>query len=84
MNTKLILNSLIKNKSYVNKTLPFLKQEYFEDKLEKSIYSYISKFITEYNTLPSDDVVEYYAGKDNTLSDDQLKELSIKKDIKKN
>ena len=76
MNTKLILNSLIKNKSYVNKTLPFLKQEYFEDKLEKSIYSYISKFITEYNTLPSDDVVEYYAGKDNTLSDDELKELS--------
>ena len=77
MNTKLILNNLIKNKTYVNKVLPFLKQNYFEDKLEKAIYNYISNFITEYNSLPTDDVVEYYAGKDTSLSDDELKELSV-------
>jgi len=76
MNTKLILNSLIKNKTYVNKVLPFLKSEYFEDNLEKSIFKYISEFITEYNTLPSDDVIEYYAAKDIKLTDDDLKEIS--------
>lgn len=76
MNTKLILNSLIKNKTYVNKVLPFLKSEYFEDNLEKSIFKYISEFITEYNTLPSDDVIEYYAAKDIKLTDDGLKEIS--------
>lgn len=76
MNTKLILNSLIKNKTYVNKVLPFLKSEYFEDNLEKSIFKYISEFITEYSTLPSDDVIEYYAAKDIKLTDDDLKEIS--------
>ena len=76
MNTKLILNSLIKNKTYVNKVLPFLKSEYFEDNLEKSIFKYISEFITEYSTLPSDDVIEYYAAKDTKLTDDDLKEIS--------
>jgi len=67
---------LIKNKTYVNKVLPFLKSEYFEDNLEKSIFKYISEFITEYNTLPSDDVIEYYAAKDIKLTDDDLKEIS--------
>ena len=76
MNTKLILNQLIKNKSYVNKTLPFLKKEYFEDPLDKAIFNYISTFITDYNTLPSDDVIEYYAGRDNSLRDDELEAMS--------
>jgi len=76
MNTKLILNQLIKNKSYVNKTLPFIKKEYFEDPLDKAIFNYINTFITEYNTLPSDDVIEYYAGRDNSLRDDELEAMS--------
>ena len=76
MNTKLILNQLIKNKSYVNKTLPFIIKDYFEDPLEKAIFTYIQNFITEYNTLPSDDVIEYYASQDNNLKDDELQEMS--------
>jgi replicative DNA helicase len=75
MNTKLILNNLIKNKTYVNKVLPFLKQEYFEEKLEKSIFNYISSFVTEYGTLPTDNVVEYYASKDTKLNDEELADL---------
>ena len=76
MNTKLILNQLIKNKSYVSKTLPFIIKDYFEDPLEKAVFTYIQNFITEYNTLPSDDVIEYYAGQDNNLRDDELQEMS--------
>ena len=76
MNTKLILNQLIKNKSYVSKTLPFIIKDYFEDPLEKAVFSYIQNFITEYNTLPSDDVIEYYASQDNDLRDDELQEMS--------
>ena len=76
MNTKLILNQLIKNKSYVSKTLPFIIKDYFEDPLEKAVFTYIENFITEYNTLPSDDVIEYYAGQDNNLRDDELQEMS--------
>lgn len=75
MNTKLILNNLIKNKSYVSKVMPFLKEDYFEERLEKTIFSYISSFITEYGTLPTDDVVEYYAGRDTNLSDDDFSNI---------
>ena len=76
MNTKLVLNQLIKNKNYVNKTLPFIKKDYFESHLEKAVFSYIQNFITEYNTLPSDDVIQYYASQDNDLRDDDLNEMT--------
>lgn len=75
MNTKLLLNQLLNNREYVNKVLPFLKEEYFETKVEQSIYRYISEFINEYNTLPTENVIEYSADKDGSLSEQDIKDL---------
>ena len=61
MNTKLALHCLTTNRDYVNKVIPFIKPEYFEDKLEQRIFNYISSFVTEYNTLPNESVIEYEA-----------------------
>ena len=75
MNIKLLLKQLTTNREYVNKVLPFIREDYFEEKVEKAIFRYIANFITEYNTLPTEDVIEYEASKDTSLNEDDLKEL---------
>jgi len=55
---KTILNSLLKNEVYARKVIPFLKDEYFHDKIEKLVYSSIYKFITKYNSLPPKDAID--------------------------
>lgn len=76
MNTKLALHCLTTNRDYVNKVIPFIKPEYFEDKLEQRIFSYILSFVNEYNTLPNESVIEYEASQDKKLNDKELEEIS--------
>ena len=75
MNINLLFKQLTTNREFVNKAIPFLKEEYFEEKVEKAIFRYVAEFIDEYNTLPNEDVIEYCAGKDSSLSEEDLKDL---------
>lgn len=75
MNIKLLLKQLTTNREYVNKVLPFIREDYFEEKVEKAIFRYIANFINEYNTLPTENVIEYEASKDTSLNEDDLKDL---------
>lgn len=75
MNIKLILKQLTTNREYVNRVLPFLKVEYFPDKLEQAAFRYISEFINKYNELPAENVIEYDASRDDSLTEDDLQYL---------
>ena len=75
MNTNLILKQLTTNREYVNRVLPFLKVEYFQDKLEQAAFRYISEFISKYNELPAENVIEYDASRDDSLTEDDLQDL---------
>ena len=68
---KLILKNLLLNEAYVRKTLPFLKLEYFSDFLEKSLFSVISKYFTQYKALPTKEALEIEVGQIDTISDEQ-------------
>jgi replicative DNA helicase len=50
---KLILSSLVQDEDYVRQVLPFLKSEYFNDKVEKAVFETIRSYLLEYNTLPN-------------------------------
>ena len=50
-----ILSGLIHNDSYSRKILPFIKEEYFENKVEKQVFAVIQEFIVKYNKLPEID-----------------------------
>jgi replicative DNA helicase len=50
---RLILSSLVQDENYVRQTLPFLKSEYFHDRLECAVFEIIREYIQEYNTLPN-------------------------------
>lgn len=77
MNTKLALYHLATNREYVNKTIPFMKEEYFEDKLEQRIFAYISEYVAEYNNLPNESVIEYQASQDRKLNDNELNDIAL-------
>lgn len=48
-----ILKNLIFNEEYTRKVIPFLKEEYFSDNVQKKFFSEVKNFIQEYKTLPS-------------------------------
>jgi replicative DNA helicase len=48
-----ILKNLIYNDEYLRKVIPFLKSEYFNDKVERTIYDEIASFTTTYNNSPT-------------------------------
>ena len=45
------LKHLIHTEQYARKVLPFLKEEYFSDRLEKLIFREVSLFYEKYNSL---------------------------------
>ena len=56
MNNRLeitILRNLVHNDQYMRKVLPFLKDVYFTDDSERSIYKTINEFISKYNKTPT-------------------------------
>ena len=47
----LVLKNLIYNEDFARKVLPFLKQEYFQDRIQQVLYQEIKSFIDNYNKL---------------------------------
>jgi replicative DNA helicase len=48
-----ILKHLIYDEEYTRKVLPFLKEDYFGDRIEKLIFNEIGSYIAKYNTNPT-------------------------------
>jgi replicative DNA helicase len=59
----------------MRKVIPFLKRDYFLDNNERIIYEKISKFIDEYNAIPSKDALVIAVQNDKSLNEDQYKEV---------
>lgn len=53
----LILRNLIYNEDFTRKALPFIKTEYFNDTLQQILCQEISSFVTEYNSLPTQEAL---------------------------
>lgn len=70
-NEKLILSSLARNESYARKVAPFIKDEYFEDRIEKKLYLVIQNYLNKYNSVPSKTDISITIRNDQTLSEDQ-------------
>lgn len=48
-----ILSNLVYNEEYTRKALPFLKDEYFTDHGQKTVFRLIKDYIDQYNGLPT-------------------------------
>ena len=67
-----ILKNLVYNEEYLRKVLPFLKPEYFTNRIEKLIYNEISTFATNYNTSPTIESIGIAIREKNNISADEV------------
>ena len=52
-----ILSSLFYREEYTRKVLPFIKEEYFGNRVEQLLFGEIFKFVEKYNNLPTKDAI---------------------------
>ena len=71
----LILKNLLLTEEYPRKVLPFIKQEYFEDRTDQVIFDLTSKYFVKYSAVPTVEALTIEVGKLSTLSDDQFKQI---------
>lgn len=74
--TLTILENLIANEEYARKVLPFIKEEYFQDKNEKTIFSEIVSFATKYSKLPTKTSLEVELDNRKDLTEQQYKDIT--------
>ena len=68
-----ILRNLVYNEDYLRKVLPFLKDDYFSDRTERTIFNEITSFTETYNTPPTIEALSIAVKERNNLSDDEVK-----------
>lgn len=70
---QIILKNLLSNDDFCKKALPFVKEEYFEDSVEKQIYKKIHGFYTKFNSLPTTTSIILELDQDTNITEDQYK-----------
>ena len=70
------LKNLIHNEEYCRKVLPFIKEEYFTDRLEKLLFSEISKFVIKYNNLPTKESLSIEINSNRNINEDEYKKIT--------
>jgi len=71
---KTILINLVKNEEYSRKVIPFIKEEYFSDRVERKAFETIRDFMQKYHKSPTKDAVIISLGEDPSLSESEYKE----------
>ena len=71
-----ILSNLIHNEEYTRRVLPFVKEEYFSDRLEKILFTEISKFVNKYNALPSKEALSIEMNGSKGINEDEYKKVT--------
>jgi|TARA_R110000823_G_scaffold78546_8_gene178999 archaellum biogenesis ATPase FlaH len=69
-----ILKHLLNDETYARRTLPYLKAEYFSDRIEKTVYEQIDKFVDKYNTLPTKEALSIELDGSSTLNDKEFED----------
>ena len=67
----LILSNLLNDENYLRKVIPFIKDEYFIDSIERKLYYHIRNFVDEYNASPSVEALSISCQNDKTLTEDE-------------
>jgi replicative DNA helicase len=72
---KSIFSNLLYNETFARKTLPFLKEDYFQNKLDKKLYKLIDVYVDKYNTVPTKAALVIEAAEVTGLNDEEHKLL---------
>ena len=76
------LSNLIHNEQYARKVLPFMKGDYFSDRIERVIFEEIQHFVEKYNKLPNKTSLEIEIdGRKDLTEEDFKRVLSVVKEF---
>ena len=70
-----IISSLFFNEDYTRKVLPFVKEEYFNNRVEQLLFGEIFKFVEKYNNLPTKDAMLIELGQRKDINEEELNHL---------
>lgn len=70
---KTILSNLINNEEFTRKVIPYLKEEYFHDLTEKTVFNLITDHVKKYNTLPSREILAINLDNEENVGEDLYK-----------
>ena len=65
-------------KIIAEKSLPFIRNDYFDDFNEKIVFETIAEFIVQYDTLPTKEILSIEVEKRRDVTEDQFRELAQK------
>tara|TARA_B100001559_G_scaffold166490_1_gene139530 strand:+ start:1746 stop:3119 length:1374 start_codon:yes stop_codon:yes gene_type:complete len=72
----LVLRNLLHNEEYLRKVIPFLKADYFQDYNQKIVFEEIVSYVSEYNEVPSKEVLSIEVEKRRDINDTSYQEIS--------
>ena len=67
-----ILRNLLYNEEFARKTLPFIKDVYFSQYTDKTIFNEIYKYFDKFSNLPSKEALIIELSDRNDLTEEQL------------
>ena len=70
------LRNLIHNEEYSRKVLPFIKEDYFSDRLERLLFKEIYRFITKFNALPTKEALSNEINDSKDITEDEYKKIT--------
>ena len=69
------LSQLVCNEEYARKVLPFIKGDYFSDKVERTVFEEIQKFVEKYNNVPTQTSLEIEVSDRGDLNENDYKKV---------
>tara|TARA_R100000231_G_scaffold58549_1_gene48283 strand:+ start:3202 stop:4581 length:1380 start_codon:yes stop_codon:yes gene_type:complete len=68
-----ILSNLLHDEVYARKVLPFIRDEYFEERTDRIVFQQIAEYVKAYDGLPTKEVLHIEAEKRDDLTQDEFK-----------
>ncbi len=70
-----IFANLVFNEDYARKVIPFLKSEYFQDRIHQTLFNIINKFVNQYSNFPTKQALSLETSNHIGLSDGEIEKL---------
>ena len=67
-----ILSNLLHDEVYARKVLPFIRDEYFEERTDRVVFQQIAEYVKVYDGLPTKEVLHIEAEKRDDLTQDEF------------
>ena len=67
-----ILSNLLHDEVYARKVLPFIRDEYFEERTDRVVFQQIAEYVKAYDGLPTKEVLHIEAEKRDDLTQDEF------------